>query len=268
MKDFGYAFDLSQSFLATRGRLSDKYWLHNPKEFKEACNSCHEFIDNIVHLALSKKLRTAQPEKQSEKQKEKYIFLEALVAETQDPIELRSQLLHILLAGRDTTASLLSWLFLILSKNPHYYQKLRRLIIQDFGTYASCDPSSITFSKLKSCYFLQQCINETLRLYPVVPGNARRANKDTYLPVGGGPNGTEKVFVPKDTTVDYSVFVMHRRKDLWGDDADVFKPERWEGRKTGWEFVPFNGGPRICIVSFPFQIHSFIHSFISIPNLW
>lgn len=45
----------------------------------------------------------------------------------------------------------------------------------------------------------------------------------------------------------YNVFIMHRRKYLWGDDADEFRPERWEGRKSGWEYLPFNGGPRICL---------------------
>lgn len=40
---------------------------------------------------------------------------------------------------------------------------------------------------------------------------------------------------------------MHRRRDLWGADADKFRPERWEGRRPGWEYLPFNGGPRICI---------------------
>jgi cytochrome P450 len=43
------------------------------------------------------------------------------------------------------------------------------------------------------------------------------------------------------------VYVMQRRQDLWGADADVFRPERWDGRKSGWEYLPFNGGPRICI---------------------
>ena len=43
------------------------------------------------------------------------------------------------------------------------------------------------------------------------------------------------------------VYLMHRRKDLWGADADSFQPQRWENRKTGWEYLPFNGGPRICI---------------------
>jgi cytochrome P450 len=55
------------------------------------------------------------------------------------------------------------------------------------------------------------------------------------------------VYVKKGMQVDYSVYVMQRRKDLWGEDADEFRPDRWDGRKSGWEYLPFNGGPRICI---------------------
>jgi cytochrome P450 len=40
---------------------------------------------------------------------------------------------------------------------------------------------------------------------------------------------------------------MHRRKDIYGEDANEFRPERWETLRPGWEFLPFNGGPRICI---------------------
>lgn len=41
---------------------------------------------------------------------------------------------------------------------------------------------------------------------------------------------------------------MHRRKDIYGPDADSFRPERWEeNSKRGWSFLPFNGGPRICL---------------------
>jgi len=99
-------------------------------------------------------------------------------------------------------------------------------------------------------------MNETLRLYPPVPVNARIAVRDTTLPVGGGPNGTQPFFVPKNSRVSYSVWAMHRRKDLYGEDADEYLPERWdpkevaEGRRRkiqGWEYLPFNGGPRICL---------------------
>lgn len=40
---------------------------------------------------------------------------------------------------------------------------------------------------------------------------------------------------------------MHYRTSLWGEDASNFRPERWEGRRPGWDYLPFNGGPRICI---------------------
>lgn len=80
-----------------------------------------------------------------------------------------------------------------------------------------------------------------------MPLNIRFATKDTTLPVGGGVEGKDPIFVKEGLQVEYSVYVMQRRKDLWGEDADEFKPERWLGRKTGWEYLPFNGGPRICI---------------------
>jgi cytochrome P450 len=94
----------------------------NPAGFNAACRVCHQFIDTFVHLALAKqsaiKIAANSPDTK------KYVFLEALAAETQDPIELLSQLLHILLAGRDTTASLFSWLFYSLARDPDRYEKL------------------------------------------------------------------------------------------------------------------------------------------------
>lgn len=89
-----------------------------------------------------------------------------------------------------------------------------------------------------------------LRLYPIVPINARFAKKDTTIPRGGGPDGHSPVFIPKGQIVAWSVYVMHRRKDIYGPDAEVFRPERWapeEGLRPGWAYLPFNGGPRICV---------------------
>jgi len=65
-------------------------------------------------------------------------------------------------------------------------------------------------------------------LYPVVPGNGRTALVDTTLPVGGGPDGKSPIFIKAGQQVNYQVYVMHRRKDLFGEDASEFKPERWE----------------------------------------
>jgi cytochrome P450 len=69
---------------------------------------------------------------------------------------------------------------------------------------------------------------KALRLHPIVPGNGRTALVDTTLPVGGGPDGKSPIFIAAGQQVNYQVGVMHRRKDLFGEDAEEFKPERWE----------------------------------------
>ncbi|ROW05736.1 hypothetical protein VMCG_05152 [Cytospora schulzeri] len=240
--DFATAFDQGQFGVATRIRLGPIYWMHNPKWFRESTKAVNHFMDYYVQRALNKGLREKVAEQGT---KQKYVFLNALAEQTQDPIELRSQLMHILLAGRDTTASLLGWLFFSLARDPARYKKLRDVIIEEFGTFH--EPKEITFANLKSCQYLQHCNNETLRLYPAVPINSREAFQDTVLPTGGGPDGKSPVFIPSGSSVDYSVHVMHRRRDIWGPDADQFLPERWQNRKVGWEFLPFNGGPRICL---------------------
>ncbi|TWU72695.1 hypothetical protein ED733_003751 [Metarhizium rileyi] len=236
---FAYAFDRSQYILAVAARLGNNYWLMHTPELHRMIDRVHRFVDYFVQKAMSNP---------GEKHKSgHYVFLHALAEQTQDRAELRSQLLNILLAGRDTTASLLGWFFHTLadSRYEHIYKKLRRVVVDEFGAYDN--PRDITFERMKSCQYLQWCINEALRLYPVVPMNVRTALTDTTLPTGGGDHGLSPVFVPKGTDVAYSVFIMHRRKDLWGEDCDAFKPERWESRKPGWDYLPFNGGPRICI---------------------
>ena len=90
-------------------------------------------------------------------------------------------------------------------------------------------------------------MNETLRLYPVVPFNVRLALKDTTLPHGGGPDGLSPIGILKDTPIGYSTLVMQRRDDLT-PNALAFNPERWQTwQPKPWNYIPFNGGPRICI---------------------
>ena len=73
------------------------------------------------------------------------------------------------------------------------------------------------------------------------------AFNDTVIPRGGGQDGQSPVFVPKGKLIQWSTYTMHRRKDYYGEDAEEFRPERWETLRPGWEYLPFNGGPRICI---------------------
>ena len=220
----------------------------------------HEYVDGIIEKALAEKKQKSlevEEEKQDSidsAEKKRYIFLHELLNQTTDKVKIRSELLNILLAGRETTAALLSNLWFELSKRPDIWTKLQQEVSTLNGEFPS-------FEQLKEMKYLRGILNESLRLYPVVPENARFAQVDTVLPTGGGEDGKAPIFVKKGQLAHWSVYAMHRRRDFYGEDAEEFKPERWidneerKGLRVGWEYLPFHGGPRICIgrtYSFPF----------------
>ncbi|KAL4918697.1 cytochrome P450 [Aspergillus aurantiobrunneus] len=239
-QNFADVFNTAMKYLNLRSISLGFYWMVNPKKFRDANRRVHEVVDYYVYKAIEAK---RNPEK---KEPGRYIFADGLAAETEDPKVLRDNMLNILLAGRDTTASLLSSAFFFLARHPTVWDKLRHVVVEEFGD--SQNPKGdITHARLKNVLYLRYVLNEVLRLLPPVPLNFRVAVKDTTLPVGGGPNGKSPIFVKKGQPILYSVYAMHRRKDLYGPDADSFRPERWENAKRGWEYLPFNGGPRICL---------------------
>lgn len=151
---FADAFTMAQDYLAARSRAQSLYWLVNPKEFQEANRRVHEVVDHYVNTALESK---RNPEKKD--QSGRYIFLDALAAETDDPKMLRDNMLNILLAGRDTTASLLSSTFFYLARYPHAWARLRREIVEVFGD-SKGSREEITHTKLKDIPYLRYVLNE------------------------------------------------------------------------------------------------------------
>lgn len=241
--NFAEAMNYAQEYIGWRIRLGSLYWMASNKKFERSCKIVKDFADRFVKIALEKNLHTKEV---AEGGKEKFVLLDALVAETRDPIELRDQILQTLLAGRDTTSSLLSWALLLLARSPTEFKNLREVVLSQFGT-EKASKQELTFSSLKSCKAITHVLYETLRLYPLIPVNARTALRDTFLPTGGGKDKDQPIAVMKGETVGYSAYVMHRRKDIWGEDADEWRPARWEGRKLGWEWIAFSGGPRVCL---------------------
>jgi cytochrome P450 len=147
-----------------------------------------------------------------------------------------------MIAGRDTTAALLGWCLVRLALHPDIYSSLRATCLRDFPSDTQPD-----FAQLKSCRPLQHFIQEVLRLHPPVPVNNRLCVKDTTLPLGGGPDQSSPIAVRAGQPVVFSVYMMHKRKDLWGEDALEFRPSRWERKVPPWQWLPFLGGPRVCL---------------------
>ncbi|CAE6429552.1 unnamed protein product [Rhizoctonia solani] len=170
-------------------------------------------------------------------------LLDHLVNFTQDESVIRDEIINILVAARDTTATTLTFAVYILAENPVIMTRLRDEITKRLGS------SNPTPDDLKEMKYLRAVLNETLRLFPAVPVNLRAAAKSTVLKLNG-----KQYYIPAGTSMTWSTLMMHRRKDLWGPDADKFDPDRWLDDRlkkyvtpNPFIFLPFNAGPRICI---------------------
>ncbi|ORY67418.1 putative N-alkane-inducible cytochrome P450 [Pseudomassariella vexata] len=234
--NFAEAFDNAQIKLQKKAQLGKLAFLLRDPECEHACRLVHQFVDSYIRKALGPSGHGTKTGR--------YNLLNELAAACPDEIQLRNELLNVLLAARDTTASLLSSIFYFLARYPTAWTRLSEEVNELHGEFPD-------YEKLKNMRYLKSVLNETLRLLPPVPTNTRFARAHTVLPRGGGPKGLSPVFVAKGTPVFYSVYTMHRLPEIYGYDAAAFRPERWLAEspplRPGWGFLPFNGGPRICL---------------------
>ncbi|KAI9761985.1 MAG: hypothetical protein M1840_001514 [Geoglossum simile] len=284
---FADAFDIAQAYVAKRSRLVELYWLISGKEFYGSCVTVHKFADDILSRGLD-----AQGDERE--RHSRYVFLDVVAKDSGDRTSLRQQMINILVAGRDTTACLLSWTFRLLVRYPHVLSKLQEEISSITG-----GSSEMTRADLQKMAYLNNILKESkpkgdnlrvcstpanrgktpsiaLRLYPPVPVNTRTALRTTFLPTGGGPDRRSPVLIHRGSPVAYSVYSLHRRADLYGEDAEEFRPERWEEdlglfrdeTTAKWGYLPFNGGPRICLGSTHAKIYfKHIQSKLAFPSL-
>lgn len=150
---FAEAFNRSQAFVGEVGRNGLLMIFSSKKEFHSDVKYVHEFADRYVQRGLEIR-KTYDLEKPSAKEGgERYVFLNELIKQTSDPIQIRSELLNILLAGRDTTASLLSNVWFILARRPDIWEKLQAEVSQ-------LGEELPTFAQIKEMKYLRQVLNE------------------------------------------------------------------------------------------------------------
>ncbi|KAG1731965.1 cytochrome P450 [Suillus paluster] len=249
---FAHAFSGAQIAASYRGRFGSAWRLFEfwSDRVKKHMDVCYKFIDPILKEALEKKKENGLIEqKAATKDKdvaEGETLLDHLVNYTEDPIVIRDEILNIMIAGRDTTAATLTFVIYMLAEHPDVLHRLREEILSKVGS--SRRP---TYDDMRDMKYMRAVINETLRLYPPVPFNVRTSTEPTVWP---GINGEKPIYIPSNTRTPYSVFLMHRRTDLWGPDADEFDPDRFLDERlrkyhtpNPFIFVPFNAGPRICL---------------------
>ncbi|CAN1313154.1 Cytochrome P450 CYP749A22, partial [Linum perenne] len=142
------------------------------------------------------------------------------------------------LAGHETTTSSLTWTVLLLALHSEWQDKAREQVVQLFGKDTTPTPDGI--SRLS---ILTIIINESLRLYPPVFHVSRRVERDVRL---GG-----KLMLSKGTEVYIPNLAVHHDTETWGEDAQLFRPERFaEGvvaKGSSGMFLPFGMGARNCV---------------------
>ncbi|KAI0459940.1 cytochrome P450 3A5 [Xylaria acuta] len=150
--------------------------------------------------------------------------------------EIIGHLLNFTSAGHETTANTLSWALYALSTGHEIQDKLRT----EVRALLRSNPKP-TYDEINGLPYLHNFVREVLRVYSPSLMGPRQASKDLII---------EGVYIPKGTQIDLHMPLIHHHQDVWGSDASVFNPERWDtltGESASpYAFEAFIQGPRIC----------------------
>ncbi|KAL6054567.1 putative cytochrome P450-dependent fatty acid hydroxylase [Balamuthia mandrillaris] len=230
-KHFAQAFEWAQEEALARNFKPWWKWTIS-KQFKESIR----FIDEVIYGVI----RERKKDTEEELKQKTDIFSQFMLLSDDDgqPLSdryLRDVFLNFLLAGRDTTATVLSWAFYELAMNPAVQERLLEHIHQVMK-----DTDIPTAEEISQLSLARQVITETLRLHPSVPQDSRFAVKEDVL-----PNGTK---IKARDEVAYSSWVMGR---VLFDRAEEFLPERWSEENASklprGQFAAFHLGPQTCL---------------------
>ncbi|XP_063342717.1 cytochrome P450 4B1-like [Pelmatolapia mariae] len=151
--------------------------------------------------------------------------------------DMRAEVDTFMFEGHDTTACGLSFILYCLACNPEHQKICRKEIME-----ALHDKETMEWEDLSKIPYTTMCIKEALRLYPPVPGIARKTTKTVTFCDGRT--------VPAGSVVGISVYGIHRNASVW-ENPNVFDPLRFLpeniAKRSPHAFVPFSAGPRNCI---------------------
>ncbi|KAF9968116.1 hypothetical protein BGZ73_000245 [Actinomortierella ambigua] len=260
--EFGDAFDYMASLIGIRSK--NPFWrlkeILSPRMRKKVRTSLAT-IDRYAMMAIE--ARHAETVEESEARPRDLLdhFIEYRHEDGSmlTDVDLRDVFVNFLIAGRDTTARVLTWMFYMLIIRPEILAKVHEEMAIFFPDGSSDNFKYEIFAH--EMPYTKAVFYETVRLYPAVPKNVKTVVADDVLPCG--------TRVHKDDTIAFSHYCMARSPEVWGPDAEVFRPERWLDTSTvdekdalrasgkspfgkfknesTFKFVNFNAGPRICL---------------------
>uniref|UniRef100_A0A1Q3FG72 Putative cytochrome n=1 Tax=Culex tarsalis TaxID=7177 RepID=A0A1Q3FG72_CULTA len=214
------------------------------KDYKQK-QSLRAYLDNWAKFLLNEvahryPTRSTEPKEEQDVRKPK-IFVDELYTNKMIKFtnkELMDNAFTMVGAGTDTSSNSVACTLLSLGMYPETQQRVYEEVMRVYPT----DESEFTPDSLKQLEYMEMVIKETLRLFPVGPLILRQSVADSTI---------AGLFIPKGNMFGIDIFNMHRRKDIYGDDADQFNPERFSPERSKnrnpFSFLAFSGGARGCI---------------------
>ncbi|MFV8829967.1 cytochrome P450 [Alkalihalobacterium sp. APHAB7] len=224
-------------YRGTRLPIQNKLAIKKKRQFERDLEKMFSLVDQIIAERkengddgktdlLARMLNTKDPQ----------------TGERLDDENIRYQIITFLIAGHETTSGLLSFALYLLLKHPDVLNKaceeVDRVVVN--GTPA--------YQQVIELKYIRMILNEALRLYPTAPEFSLFAKED--VTIGG------KYLIKKKTDVTILLPQLHRDKEAWGEDAEQFRPERFEdmSKIPDGAYKPFGNGQRACI-GMQFALH-------------
>jgi len=204
---------------------------HDERQFVRSISFINRVVQEMLDQRFKKVGSTASADLLS-------LFMEV----TRDRTYLRDVVMSFVLAGRDTTACTLTWLFWELSKSPQELARVRSEILQEASDAQVAWGSDFSFEQLNRLRYTTACVRETVRLHPAVPADPKVAFGDDVLPDG--------TLISRGDYVFFEPYIMARDPRHWGPHAAEWRPERWlqmEKEPSAFVNCAFQAGPRICL---------------------
>ncbi|KAF9436992.1 hypothetical protein BGZ76_002347 [Entomortierella beljakovae] len=235
--EFAAAFDRLNTIVFNR--MFDGFWQFN--EWRTGTNKQVAKDKKIINEFALHIVQSRRKNGYSKPQKDLLqLFMDM---DTEDGSKLSDDMLcclvlNFIIAGRDTTAQALSWMFYLLHRQSADPNVVSSLISEIDDVLLGGEPSYDSCKKMK---YAEACLYEALRLYPSVPRNIKVAVQDDVW-----PDGTK---IHKGEFVAWSSWTMGRSTKIWGPDAKEYNPSRWMSgdKPSATKFPGFHAGPRTCL---------------------
>ena len=204
--------------------------------FKRNTQKMFRYADDIITKRMADQSRSEELDFLN-------LMLNTLDKDTGEKLDkenIRYQLLTFLVAGHETTSSVLAFAIYFLLRHPEVLVKARAEVDR---VWSDGVPSGVSMKEVLSFRYLQQIFRECLRLWPTAPSIAVQSPKGAVL--------CDRLYIKPNQVCILSLPNLHRDKSVWGENSDAFDPENFsaENMKNIPEnaYMPFGQGARTCI---------------------